>query len=459
MLKNNHSHAAVLKSVSPSEGQPSDAGNAIRDPADLLVLNTLDDHFAGGEHLRFGADGRFWIYTGKFWQPVQETWIEGRILASHERAPIRTNLCTSSLIGQARILLKAKFADKSDSLSFIGEPAPVINCANGEVWLAAVGRPKLRPHRPESGLRHCLDIVYDPKAKCPEYDRAVRDIFASGDNPGALVRHWDELVGYLIQPRRNIATIVILLGKGDNGKTKLLETVVRLLGPELVHCQSVEALGASRFAMGSLFGKLLVADDDVGADAKLPDGRLKIISEAKVVTGERKNGPFFNFVVRAVPVLLCNNIPSLNDLSPGMKRRLMVVPFDRTFTDDKDEDLFNRIWASELPGVLNRALRGYGRVRKRGSRFKPPSAVSAATDDLLQRANPMVAFVHDRCMRGAGAACPLRELYVAYRTWCQHGGFFRRQNQLDFRSNLEHMDFKVYLANTGPLVLGLTLKN
>ena len=69
-----------------------------------------------------------------------------------------------------------------------------------------------------------------------------------------------------------------------------------------------------------------------------------------------------------MPVLLCNNIPSLADLSHGMLRRLMVIPFNRRFTDqDSDPDLFERIWANELPGVLNRALRGYRRLLERGA--------------------------------------------------------------------------------------------
>ena len=42
--------------------------------------------------------------------------------------------------------------------------------------------------------------------------------------------------------------------------------------------------------------------------ARLPDGMLKTISEAKEVTGELKYRPSFNFVVRTVPVLLCNNV-------------------------------------------------------------------------------------------------------------------------------------------------------
>jgi putative DNA primase/helicase len=71
-------------------------------------------------------------------------------------------------------------------------PPPVINCANAEVWISPDGTVDLRPHRPESHLRHCLDVTYDPEATCPTYDRAVREIFAKADNPKAMVRHWNE---------------------------------------------------------------------------------------------------------------------------------------------------------------------------------------------------------------------------------------------------------------------------
>jgi putative DNA primase/helicase len=94
---------------------------------------------------------------------------------------------------------------------------------------------------------------------------------------------------------------------------------MRLLGIDLVHAQRVEDLDKSRFAIGSLFGKHLFVDDDVRAGARLPDGMLKTISEAKEVTGELKYRPSFNFVVRTVPVLLCNNV-SFAGLT--MRRRL-----------------------------------------------------------------------------------------------------------------------------------------
>jgi putative DNA primase/helicase len=155
-----------------------------------------------------------------------------------------------------------------------------------------------------------------------------------------MVRHWNELFGYLIQARREIPAVVILKGGGDNGKTVLMKTVIKLMGENLVSAQRVENLD-NQFAMGNLSGKLLLLDDYVKAGIRLPDGQLKKISEAKTVTGEYKHGPQFNFTVRSLPMLLCNNVPSLADVSLGMRRRLKVIPFDRTFSEqEKDDELF-----------------------------------------------------------------------------------------------------------------------
>jgi putative DNA primase/helicase len=356
-------------------------------------------------------------------------------------------------------LLEAKLAIREDLFAFTAEPPPVINCANGELWIGPDGNVELRSHSPESYLRHCLDVTYDPDAKSPEYDRALDGIFSGATNPKGLRRHWNELFGYIIQPRRDIPLIGILTGDGDNGKTKLTETIMRLLGKNLVQCQRVDDLDKSRFAMGSLLGKLLYLDDDVKVGARLPDGTLKTISEAKEVTGEHKYGPPFNFTVRTVPLLLCNNTPSLPDVSHGMLRRLMVIPFDRRFTDkDKDSNLFPRIWANEMSGVLNRALRGYRRLLERGASFRLPPAIVAAKEHWIQQANPLPAFLQERCVRKPNTHSWIQELYTAYQAWATQAGYTLTQNQLNFRRNLEHLGFQVSHGNRGQRVQGLALR-
>jgi putative DNA primase/helicase len=450
--------AAEVKKIASSVAQyPAAALGDGADAAEALMQLVLDQDFAGGKHLLLSTDGRFWHYDLRLWRVVSDQWVSGKVLELIKRNPVK-NQKTASLLNQVLTLLKAKLAVKDDVLSFLTDPPPVINCTNGELWIAQDGIVGLRPHRPESYLRHCLDVAYDADAQCPKYDRAVLEIFDQAANPKAMVRHWNELMGYIVQPRRNIPIIVGLLGGGDNGKTVLIRTVIHLLGNSLVHSYRVDDLDKNRFAMGSLFGKLLFVDDDVRAGARLPDGTLKTISEAKEVTGELKYQPSFNFVVRTVPVLLCNNIPSLADLSHGMLRRLMVIPFDRRFTDeDRDPDLFERIWAQELPGVLNRALAGYKRLLERGTKFKRPSSVKSATKRWLQQANPLPSFIETHCIKKANARCLVKNFYHAYGQWTREVGYTLTQTQQAMTRNLEHLGFATKKSNHGVVVIGLTL--
>ncbi len=49
-----------------------------------------------------------------------------------------------------------------------------------------------------------------------------------------MVRHWHELCGFFLAPRRTEPKIVVLRGTGSNGKTKLMGTVAKVMGEDLV---------------------------------------------------------------------------------------------------------------------------------------------------------------------------------------------------------------------------------
>ena len=311
--------------------------------------------------------------------------------------------------------------------------------------------------RANSYLTHCLDIDYDPHAQSPLYDQALEGIFKKAKSPEAMIRHWHELVGYIIQPQRNHAVVLILFGAGRNGKTKLIQTVTRLLGEDLVYAGRIEELENDRFSLGSLAGKLLFVDDDVRAGIKLPDGALKKISEAKAVTGERKFKDKFTFIARVVPVLLCNNVPSLPDLSHGMTRRLQVLPFQRKFTNkNADQTLFDRIWATEMSGVLNRAIEGWQRLQHR-RQFKLPPDVRSANKDWLIQANPLEGFISEECKLDPAASCLMADLYAAFGLWCKESGITRPQQRPTVKRNLMHRGFTFKHSNRGQKVCGIRL--
>ena len=285
----------------------------------------------------------------------------------------------------------------------------------------------------------------------------MQSIFENADYPQTLIAFFDELTGYAIQLRRDIPLIVAMIGSGGNGKTSLVRILTELVGPDFVHSGRVDDLDG-RFAVGSLFGKLLFVDDDVKAGAKLPDGALKKISEAKRLTGEHKFKPAFSFVNRAFPIMLCNNLPSLADLSHGMMRRLHVIPFDHTFEETEvDRHLFDRIIQNELSGVLNRALKGWKRLKRRKG-FPRSADMQRARHDLLVHANPLKGFIDECCEADPKGKVALEKFYVAYREWATRSGYSMTQVKSTVKKNLLHLGYPVKRHGEGLVVIGLKLR-
>ncbi|WP_156633816.1 DNA primase family protein [Methylobacterium sp. Leaf113] len=352
---------------------------SLADDLVALMRDVLRKVYKGGSYLTY-TDGVFRYFTGTQWTLLSDAQLGGVILHHLPAAAKWGGQRTRSSIREVIDLLKMHRATSPD-LSRLNEPLPIINVANGELWIGENGSVELRAHSPTSGLRYCLDVVYDPAATCPLYDRALIEIFSASENPTSLAAFWDEFTGYVLQPARLDARIFVGWGAGNDGKSALAGMLIRLLGRDRVAAMPVGKLAGNPFMMSHLADKVLFLDDDVAVGTTLPDGLLKTISEAKIVTGEPKYRDAFEFEVRTVPLLLCNRIPHLRDTSYGFRRRLTVIPFGRSFTKhEADPTLFARIYASERSGVLNRALRGLRQVVQRGWKLDPPDAVIAATE-------------------------------------------------------------------------------
>ena len=162
------------------------------DAAESLMQLVLTQYFNGGRHLLLGTDNRFWYYDVRLWRPVPDQWVSGKVLEVVQANPIKGQK-TASLIGQTLTLLKAKLAIKDDVLSFIVNLLQSLIARMASYGLLMTAPLNCGLINPSSYLRDCLDVAYDPKAECPEYDKALHEIFSKVEKPKRLVRHWNEL--------------------------------------------------------------------------------------------------------------------------------------------------------------------------------------------------------------------------------------------------------------------------
>lgn len=427
-----------------------------QDQSYRLAQIVLNEYFEGGKHLLFAPDGRFYIYGKTHWIPLPDAYL-GKVLIQEAKEAFPAAKSLSSLINNAKSLL-APLQTADESQWFGEDPLPVVNCANGEVWIDKTGKSELRPHKSASYLTSCLQITFDPSATCPAYDKALIEIFGNSTDPGDMVRHWNEFVGYAMQPRRDIACFWLLIGHGANGKSKLLETIQRLLGPDAVYNGPIAKFQRDRFNIASLAGKLLFVDDDMSMDAQLDDGLLKTISEAKDLTTRHAYGRHsFKFRCLALPVMASNHYPSTSDSSHGLRRRAMVIPFDRKFNaQEADKDLFPNIWATELPGILNRALEGLVRLRNRNE-FKLPADCGHAAQEFMAHANPLVAFIGDQLEHDASGSIFLKEFRAVMTAWANEQGIRKPIPMNTLKRQLEGLGFEVTKVSGNARVKGLKL--
>lgn len=440
-----------LSAVAKEKSGPSS------DLAHQVAKNTLNHHYAGGDYLVRAMDRGFWKYNGKHWERTTDEQVQNKILSVVENTVDPNDASFAGIVKSALSLIISMRAAEGDVLRLTEEPPSVINCQNGELWVKSDGTVELRPHKFGSYLTYVLDAKYDPNAQCPKFDQALKDIFANSTDTTDLVRHCEEFIGYAIQPRRNIASWFMLQGRGRNGKTKLVETIERLINKGAIYSDRLANVEKDKFAIGSIAGKLLLLDDDVDTGTVLPDGFMKKSSERKLMTGQLKFKDSFEFICVALIVILANNLPLSADLSYGNRRRAQIIPFARTFTDeDADDALFPYIWENEMSGILNRAIEGLGRLQQRG-RFKPPLDCQAAMTNWLMQANPLVAFIDEKCAPEVGASTPGEAFYAGYQKWAETAGVRSIPSRTMTYANLENLGYEMRRCSGGRVLSGLRL--
>jgi len=419
-----------------------------QDYADILTEKLLSYEYKEGQNLLNSPDRSYWFYNDHFWERIPIQHIKN-LLLPHARdliAEIEVGTI-SSFNNEVLNILEGRVYRNDDPLrKFSADPKPIINCRNGELWFDKNGKATLKPHRADSYLRCCLDVNYDPDATSPMFDKAALEIFGKSNDPQGMFRHFMELAGYICQYEREHAIIVLLHGGGSNGKTSLVKVIRKMLGKNSVMSDRISSIEDSVFKIGDLDGKLMLLDDDVDGGTCLPDGFLKKISEEKAMTGQHKRQHPFEFVCRTVPVMLANDYPVTSDLTMGLRRRLMVIPFKQTFTGkNMKTGLFDEIWDKEASGILNHAVTGFQRLKQRGH-FEQPDDCLNAKAEWIARANILTTFIQEECELNESYRMHLGNFYEAFRDYCREVGVRNQQTRRGVENRLEALGYRI-----GPL--------
>lgn len=252
------------------------------------------------------------------------------------------------------------------------------------------------PPSPDLILTNRIEHNFNPAAYSELMDSTLNKLACQDKDIRALL---EECVGYCFYRRNELGKAFILTGDKSNGKSTFLDVVAAILGEDNISTLDIKELG-DRFSTSMMFGKLANIADDIGDDF-LQGTQVSVFK--KVVTGnrikaERKGQDPFEFSPYVKILASANEIPRMKDKTGAVLRRLVIIPFNATFSkDDPDYRPFIKydlMQPEALEYMIALGMEGLKRVISNRA-FTVPTLVQEQLDEYEESNNPIIAFLKD----------------------------------------------------------------
>lgn len=267
------------------------------------------------------------------------------------------------------------------------------------------------PHSPLYLTTMGSDIFYEPDATCPVFEKFLYQVFEEKETI-EFVQEW---FGYTLFHGHKANSLLIGVGSGANGKSTLFDILAQLVGISNVSSVPLSNFN-TEFGLEPLLDMKLNLATESDSDG-FKTGKLKALTAGEAISINRKNKPEITMTLPIKLVFLLNQLPMLSDNSFGFERRLIILPFNRTFTPDKqDKDLSKKLTA-EFQGILNWAVVGLKRLNDKDFRFTTSKAMIKAKESYFGVGNPVERFVQEKIIKQPNNRIASNDLLNSYRLW------------------------------------------
>lgn len=294
--------------------------------------------------------------------------------------------------------------------------ANLIAFANG---IYNVATKTLEPFSPDIVVTNQIPWDFNPDAYSELCDHTLNKIACQDRDIRALL---EEMIGYCFYRKNELSKAFICTGTKSNGKSTFLEMIQNVLGHGNYAALGLDELD-EKFATFTMAGKLANIGDDISDE--FLQGRsvaqFKKLVSGNMIKGEIKNNPEIFFFKPTVKLIFsANDIPRMKDKTGAVLRRLIIVPFNATFSkSDEDYDPYI-IWKLKDQSVMEYLIKigidGLHRVIEQNA-FTKSVKVEKEIRDYEELNDPMTLFLKD-AEEFEILNHETREVHIRYQTFC-----------------------------------------
>ena len=289
-----------------------------------------------------------------------------------------------------------------------------------------------------------LTVAYNPDAPIPKkWLQFLSELLQPEDIPTL-----QEFLGYCLLPTTKGQKMLMLIGKGGEGKSRLGLVMRSLLGDSM-NTTSIQKVESNRFSRADLENKLLMVDDDMDLSALPKTNYIKSIvtSECKMDM-ERKGVQSYQSQLYVRFLCFGNGaLTALHDKSDGFFRRQLILTTKDKPADRTDDPFLVEKMCAELEGILLWCLEGLHRLVQNDFRFTVSERAAANVDTIKRSSNNVIDFMESEgyFRFKADYSISSKEFYDIYKQWCEDNAchsvsairFSAELRQNDRRYNLE----------------------
>lgn len=329
------------------------------------------------------------------------------------------NLIQSEMIKHISNLNKQK---RNEVLSYLDLLIPEDTKTSGAEWIAFkngiynIDTEEFCPFSSDIIITNKINWNFNPDAYSEIADKTLNKLSCNNAQIRALL---EEVIGYTFYRRNELRKAFILTGDKHNGKSTFLDMITNILGAENTCALDLKELG-DRFKTAELFGKLANIGDDIGDEFIGNPAVFKKVVSGDRVSAERKGQDPFDFAPYAKQLFSANSIPRIKDKSGAVIDRLIIVPFNASFSkNDADYDPYIKYKLrdeSVMEYLINIGLSGLSKVLKNQC-FTVSDEVKKSLVEYEENNNPILLFfkeIDESEVEGK----PTKSIYSRYGEFC-----------------------------------------
>lgn len=292
----------------------------------------------------------------------------------------------------------------------------ILNLKNG---LYNIKTKELKEHSSEILSTIQLNVKFNSDAMGLVFDKFINEAVPNKENL-LLVQ---EMMGYSLTAFNNAKKAFIFNGKGDTGKTTVLNIIEDMVTSTHISNIPIQGLG-DRFNTAELFGKLVNIYADLPSTPIRDGSMLKVLTGNDKVQAERKGQNPFTFRNQAKFIFSCNGLPpNYGDRSEAFYNRLIIIPFDNSVPKENQDPHLRDKLNKELDYIFQWALEGLERLISNDFIFTENQATLEAVAEYKINSNSALMFINECCELDPEEYISSSDIFEAYKIYCDDNRF------------------------------------